>query len=99
MAPSQMTLRGTGGHALGTLQVSIQDEIGFVRFMHRNYPVDIVVRGQGPAHVRSSLPAAAQANLPSRGPVTISGRRYVVRSLHEVALAGEPVTAWVLVKG
>jgi hypothetical protein len=98
VAPSQMTLRTAGGRTLGRLQVSIQDEIGFVRYMHRNYPVDVVVRGQGTAHVRSSLPAAAQAKLPSRGPVTIAGRRYLVRSFHETALAGEPVTVWILTK-
>ncbi len=99
VAPSQMTLHGTGGRTLGTLQVSIQDEIGFVRYMHRNYPVDVVVRGQRTAHAATSLPAAAHARLPSRGPVTIGGRRYLVRSFHETALAGEPVTVWILTKG
>ena len=99
VAPSQMTLRTGSGRTLGRLQVSIQDEVGFVRYLHRNYPVDVVVRGQGAAHVRSSLPAAAHARLPSRGPVTIAGRRYLVRSFHETALAGEPVTVWILAKG
>jgi hypothetical protein len=37
--------------------------------------------------------------LPARGPVTIAGRRYLVRSFHETALAGEPVTVWILRKG
>jgi hypothetical protein len=99
VAPSHMTLRASGGQPLGTLEVSIQDVIGFVRFMHRNYPVDVVVRGQGTAHVRSSLPAAAQATLPSRGTVTLAGRRYLVRSFHQSALGNEPVTVWVLAKG
>jgi hypothetical protein len=96
VAPSRMTLRGTGGRSLGTLEVSIQDEIGFVRYMHRNYPVDAVVRGQGAAHVRSSLPAAAHAPLPARGAVTLAGRRYAVRSFRETAFGGEPVTVWIL---
>ena len=99
VAPSQMTLRGPGGRVLGTLETSIQDEIGFVRYMHRNYPVDVVVRGQGAAHVKSSLPAAANAQLPSSGSVTLAGRRYAVRSFKETALAGEPVTVWILTKG
>jgi hypothetical protein len=99
VAPSEMTLRSAGGRTLGRLQVSIQDEIGFVRYMHRNYPVDVVVRGQGAGHVRASLPAAANAKLPSRGPVTIAGRHYLVRSFHQTALAGEPVTVWILTKG
>jgi hypothetical protein len=99
VAPTHMTLRGTGGQALGTLEVSIQDEIGYVRYMHRNYHVDVVVRGRGAAHVRTSLPAAAQVTLPSRGPVTVGGSRYLVRSFHETALGGEPVTVSILVKG
>jgi hypothetical protein len=98
VAPSQVTLRSSGGRTLGTLDVSVQDVVGFVRFMHRNYPVDVVVRGRGAAHVRSSLPAAAHATLPSRGPVTLSGRRYVVRSFPEIAWGGEPVTVWILAK-
>jgi hypothetical protein len=98
VAPSQMTLR-SGGRTLGTLQVSIQDEIGFVRYMNRNYPVDVVVRGQGAGHVRSSLPAATNANLPSQGRVTIGGRRYVVSSFKETAWGNEPVTVWILMKG
>lgn len=99
VAPAHMTLRGAGGRALATLEVSIQDEIGYVRYMHRNYHVEVVVRGRGAAHVRTSLPAAARAQLPSRGPVTIAGRRYLVRSFHETALGGEPVTVSILAKG
>jgi hypothetical protein len=99
VAPAQMVLKSSNGRTLGRLQVSIQDVVGFVRYMHRNYPVDVVVRGQGAGHVRSSLPAAANAKLPSRGSVTISGRRYQVRSFHQTALGAEPVTVWILAKG
>jgi hypothetical protein len=98
VAPTHMTLRGPGGKSLGTLETSIQDEVGFVRYMHRNYPVDVVVRGTGASHVRSSLPAAANAHLPSQGPATIAGRRYLVRSFHETAWNSEPVTVWILTK-
>jgi hypothetical protein len=31
--------------------------------------------------------------------VTLAGRRYAVRSFKETALAGEPVTVWILPKG
>jgi hypothetical protein len=96
VAPSQTTLRDSRGHGLGTLQVSIQDEIGFVRYMHRNYPVEVVVRGIGAAHVRTSLPAALDARLPDSGTATVAGRRYKVRSFTATALGGEPVRAWIL---
>jgi hypothetical protein len=98
VAPTAIPLRSSGGRPLGTLEVSIQDEIGFVRFMHRNYPVDVVVRATGTADVRSSLPAASHANLPSSGPVTIAARRYLARSFHETAWNGEPVTVWILTR-
>jgi hypothetical protein len=96
VAPSQQTLRDAHGRPLATLQVSIQDEIGFVRFMHRNYPVDVVVRGKGAAHVRTSLPAAANAHLPDSGTATVAGVRYQVRSFRATALANEPVRVWIL---
>jgi hypothetical protein len=99
VAPSQMALRDSRGRSLGTLQVSIQDEIGFVRFMHRNYPVDVVVRGRGAAHVRTSLPAALDARLPDWGTATVSGTRYHVRSFMQTALSREPVKVWILHRG
>jgi hypothetical protein len=99
VAPSQMTLHGSKGAPLGTLQVSIQDEIGFVRYMHRNYPVDVVVRGQGAAHARTSLPAALDVRLPDSGTATVAGSRYQVRSFTQTALGGEPVKVWILQRG
>jgi hypothetical protein len=81
-----------------TLRISIQDEIGFVRLIHRHNPVDVVVRGQG-GQVRSSLPAAATASLPPSGRVTIAGVRYDVRSFTRTALGGQPVQVWILSRG
>jgi hypothetical protein len=99
VAPSQLTLHGAKGRSLGTLQTSIQDVIGFVRYMHRNYPVDVVVKGNGAAHVRTSLPAAAAVALPNSGTATIGGKRYQVRSFTASALGNEPVRAWILQRG
>jgi hypothetical protein len=98
VAASQTALRDARGRPLATLQVSIQDEIGFVRLIHRHHPVDVVVRGQSAGHVRSSLPAAAQVTLPSTGSVTIAGRRYRVSSFRETAWGNEPVTVSILQK-
>jgi hypothetical protein len=98
VAPSQTALRDAHGRVLATLQISIQDEIGYVRYMHRNFPVDVVVRGRGAGHVRTSLPAATAVKLPASGTVTVGGRRLAVRSFHATALGGEPVTVWILAK-
>jgi hypothetical protein len=96
---SQMALRGSGGRTLGTLRVSMQDEIGFVRLMHRRYHVHVVIRGRGPKHLRASMRAAGLAKLPATGSVVLSGRRYLVRSFHEPAWDGERVTIWILRPG
>jgi hypothetical protein len=98
MPASQMVLHGSGGRALGRLQVSMQDEIGFVRLMHRRYHVEVVVRGRGPKHLRASMRAAGLAKLPATGSVALVGRRYLVRSFHELAWDGEPVTIWILMR-
>jgi hypothetical protein len=99
VAPSQMALRNAHGRSLATLQVSIQDVIGFVRYMHRNYPVDVVVRGRGAAHVRTSLPAALNARLPDAGVATLASVRYQVRSFRQTALGNEAVKVWILQRG
>jgi hypothetical protein len=93
---SQMTLRGTGGRTAGTLQVSMQDEIGFVRLMHRRYSVNVVIRGR--TELRASDRAAGLAKLPATGSIALGGHRYNVRSFHELAWDREPVTIWILMK-
>jgi hypothetical protein len=84
---------------LGTLQLSIEDVIGYVKYMHRNVHVDVVFRGRGAAHVRTSLPAAARVALQSSGTVTVDGHRYRVRSFSERGLAGETLMIWILKGG
>jgi hypothetical protein len=101
VAPGQTTLRGAHGRYLGTLQVSIQDVIGYVRLIHRNYRVDVVVRGHGSAHVKTSLgnenPGLVRyLRLPNAGRTTVAGRHYNVRSFTATALGGEPVKVWIL---
>jgi hypothetical protein len=96
---SHMTLRGSGGRNLGTLYVSMQDEIGVVRLLHRLYPVQVVVRGDKTKRLRTSMHSAAFVKLPSNGSVRLAGRRYLVRSFREPAWGGETVTIWILMKG
>ena len=96
VAPAKQALRDSSGRTIGTVEVSIQDVIGFVRYMHRNYPVHVVARGRGAKHVRASLPAALAVKLPDRGTATVGGRRYQVRSFMQTALGGEPVRISIL---
>ena len=98
LAGRQQTLRDAQGRPLATLQISVQDEIGIVKAMHRHYPVDVVIRGRAAGHVVTLLTAAKQVGLPADGPVTIAGRRYLVRSFRRAAFGGEPVTVWILLR-
>jgi hypothetical protein len=95
VAGPKMTLRDAHGRPTATLEISVQDVIGYVRYMHRNAHVDVVVRGRG-ADVRTSLPAALRMRLPDSGAVTIAGRRYRVTSFRATAWQGEPVQIWIL---
>jgi hypothetical protein len=99
VAPAHKALYDARGRYLGTLQLCIQDVIGYVKYLRRNVHVDVVVRGRGATHVRTSLPAAAHVALSSTGTVTIGGRRYRVRSFRERGLAGETLRIWILRRG
>jgi hypothetical protein len=99
VAPAQKALHDARGRYVGTLQLSIQDVIGYVKYLRRNVHVDVVVRGHGAVHVRTSLPAATHVALPTSRPVMIAGHRYLVRSFSEPGLAGETLGIWILKRG
>jgi hypothetical protein len=96
VAPARRDLR-VGGRALGTLLVSIQDVTGFVKLVHRRTLAEVVARGSS-GQVRASLPAAAQARLPTNGQATIAGATYIVRSFGELGWGGEPLTVSILLR-
>jgi hypothetical protein len=95
VAGAQALLRDRRGVVLGTLQVTIQDVIGFIRLVHKFTASEVVVRGsQGEA--KTTLPVLLAARLPAAGCVTAAGRTYAVRSFGEVSFTGEPLTIWIL---
>jgi hypothetical protein len=94
VAPGSRVLR-SHGRPLGTLLVSIQDVIGYVKVVHDLTRAQVLVRGAS-GHVRSSLAAATSVRLPSSGGVTIAGRHYFVRSFREIGWGNEPLTVWIL---
>jgi hypothetical protein len=94
VAPLERTLY-VHGRNLGTLLVSVQDVVGYVKLIHKFTGDQAVVRGSS-GQVRASLNAAAGANLPSGGFATISGRRYRVGSFHVGGWGGEALTVWLL---
>lgn len=90
-----LTLRGRDG-SRRTLLVSVQVEIGIVRYMRRNHPAQVVIRGRGAGHRLTSLPGAPAVRLPRSATSVVGGRRYDVRSFAAPALDREPVRVSVL---
>jgi hypothetical protein len=95
VAGAQAPLRDRHGVVVGTLHVTIQDVIGFIRLVHKYGGSQLVVRGSR-GEAKSSLPAALSANLPATGCATVAGRTYAVRSFGETSFTGEPLTIWIL---
>jgi hypothetical protein len=89
----ELSLRGAD---LGTLLVSTQDIVGYVKLVHRGTRAHIVVRGAS-GQTRSSLLGAARASLPASGTVALAGIEYDVGSFQLTGWAGEPMSVWVLV--
>ena len=89
----QMVLR-SGARTLGTLQISIQDVIGYVKLIHRHAGGEAVVRGQA-GHQESSLPVSPPGSLPAQGAVSVGGHRYAVGSFRATGFGGEPLTVWI----
>ena len=89
------TLRTPGGRSIGSLQITVQDIIGFIKLERKLDHAGIVVVGSG-GRMRTSLPAAAGVALPRAGCVEIAARRFVVSSFRRLSYTGEPLTIWVL---
>jgi len=96
VAGAKGRLRASGGRVLGTVEVSIQDILGFVKLGHKFTGAQLRVTG-APGHVVSSLPAAVGARLPASGCVTLAARRYATRTFTEAGFAGEAQVVSVLV--
>ena len=74
LAPASATLP-SDGRTVGTVTLSIQDDTGYIKLMHRLAGADVVLRTPaGPVPGSNLFPGAAR--IPDRGPVTFRGRRY-----------------------
>lgn len=87
--------RATLRDHLGTVAVTIQDVIGFIRLVRKFTGSDVVVRGSR-GQARSTLAAALEIPLPATGCIAIGGRSYAVRSFSETDFDGQALRIWVL---
>jgi hypothetical protein len=83
------------GMTRGPLTISMQDVIGYVKLVHRQTGVGVVVRGRA-GHVVASRKSLASATLPDSGSVTIGDRTYLVKEFTEPGFAGERLRVWLL---
>lgn len=95
VAGSELVLHGPHGTTLGTLEITLQDIIGFLKLDRHLYHAATVVRGSG-GRVLSSLPHAVAPALPESGCVRVAGARWTVSHMSRPGYAGEHLEIWVL---
>jgi hypothetical protein len=76
------------GRSNGPLTISRQDVLGYVKLVHRQTGLPVVVRGN-PGHVVASPSTLANAALPQAGTVAVGARTYLVKTFTESGFAGE----------
>ncbi len=104
LGPVDAPLR-LGGHTIGELTLSIQDDEGYLRLARRLAGLDVLMYAQpeGSPHpqlVKNSLgpaPGPALASVPVSGPFRYEGRPYRVFTLHVQAFPSGPLVIRVLV--
>ncbi len=96
---SATALRSPRGRALGTLEITVQDVIGFIKLVHKLDHAEVVVRsasGEERASLPLPLPLPAGTLLARAGCTSVRGHRYVLRSFSEPGFAGPALTIWLL---
>jgi hypothetical protein len=103
LGPVSATLR-LGGHTIGSLVLSIQDDEGYLRLTRRLAGLAVLMYmnlGSGPPQlVKDSLgtmPGPALASVPSSGTYRYRGRSFRVFTIHAKAFPSGPLTIRVLV--
>jgi hypothetical protein len=82
LAPLRALLR-MNGHQIGTLVLSVQDDLGYLKLAQRLAGVKVVIH-RGPQLVMSSF-RSPPADLPASGPVRFDGHEYRVFTLYAEA--------------
>ncbi len=89
LAPASTVVR-SHGRLVGTVTLSIQDDTGYIKLMHRFTGADVVLH-TATGEVPGSTLSPGRARLPARGAVTVRGRRYQVFSFDATAFPSGPL--------
>ncbi|HEY4997021.1 MAG TPA: hypothetical protein VII03_03430 [Solirubrobacteraceae bacterium] len=95
VAGSSIALRSRDGRALGRLQITVQDIIGFIKLERKIDHTRVLVRSSN-GLLRTSLPGATALAMPDSGCVRVGRRTYVVSSFGERGYKGESLRIWLL---
>ncbi len=97
LAPVSANLT-VGGHTIGTVTLSIQDDEGYLRLARRLAGMDVLMymKGDSPELVKNSL-GPVSGTVPASGSYTYRGRTYRVFTVHAEAFPAGTLTIRVLV--
>lgn len=95
IAPAQLQLQSPGGGNVGPLTVSTTSADAYARMVSNGLGVRTVV-SEGGNVVSTTLPGAADVDLPARGGVSVGGRQYRTTTLSGPAFDGGETTVQLL---
>jgi diguanylate cyclase (GGDEF)-like protein len=94
-APVTLKLVGSGGRAVGRLEVSTVEASAYAAEIRRLTGLDVAVRA-GEAPAASTLRDATDQGLPNRGSVHVGSREYRVGTFRAAGFGGVPIRVSVL---
>jgi hypothetical protein len=91
LAPASQELYGQRRARIGRVTVSVQDDTGYIKLMHRFTGAEVLLRRPAGQVAGSSL-VPGPATVPARGTVTYQGRTYEAFSFPARAFPSGPLT-------
>ncbi|HEV7492279.1 hypothetical protein [Baekduia sp.] len=95
LGPASRTVRDARGHPIGTVTLSVQDDTGYIKLMHRFTGAVVVLRTPAGTVPGSTL-MPGPSTIPPRGRVTWNGRTYATYAFAAGAFPSGPLTVALL---
>ncbi len=95
LGPASRTIRDPNGHPIGTVTLSVQDDTGYIKLMHRFTGAAVVLR-TATQTVPGSTFMPGPSTIPPRGSVAWNGRTYATYAFTADAFPSGPLTVALL---
>lgn len=95
LAPASRTLRSPSGAVLGRVTLSVQDDTGYIKLMHRFTGAAVQLQTVA-GRVPGSTLRPGPPSLPAQGQVAYRGRTYEVSGFQASAFPDGPLDIWLL---